>query len=341
MRDIALVIDERFRDHETGAMHPERPERLLVLEELLAGPRYAAWPRVAPRPASAEELGLVHSAPHVGAVAASAGRSLTHFDADTPASAGSFEAARLAAGAAIELVDTVLDGGARAGFAALRPPGHHAEAEHPMGFCLFNNIAIAARHLREVRGLARVAILDWNVHHSNGTQHTFYDDGNVLFLSLHQYPFYPGTGASGEIGRGDGEGATVNVPMPAGAGGEDYDAAFRELVLPELRAFEPEFILVSAGFDAHAADPLAGLELDTGSFARMTDAVVAAAEDCAQGRLALLLEGGYDLLALRDSVAAVLDRLAAPEAVDLDRGELGAGGRATLAALSGRRRRRT
>jgi acetoin utilization deacetylase AcuC-like enzyme len=336
MRKIGLVTDERFRAHQTGAMHPECPERLEVLDALFASQRYAAWPRVAVRPAGEDELGRVHTPTHIAAVASSAGRVHTEFDADTLASAGSFEAARLAAGGAIALADAIVGGELDAGFAALRPPGHHAEADHPMGFCLFNNVAIVARHLQAVHGLDRVLIVDWDVHHGNGTQHSFYDDPNVMYVSMHQYPFYPGTGAAQDIGRSAGEGTTVNLPMLTGTGGDVYDAAMREVVLPMARSFDPQFVLVSAGFDAHRDDPLASLHLDTATFARMTDALVdLAAETCA-GRLALLLEGGYDLDALRNSVAAVLDRLESPQAPDLDDGELGQWGQEALAALTSR-----
>lgn len=335
MRKTGLVIDPRFRAHETGSHHPESPERLEVLEDLLGSAAFADWPRIAARKASEEELRLVHAPAHLSVVAQSEGRAYTQFDGDTSASAGSFEAACLAAGAAIDLADAVVDGELASGFAALRPPGHHAERDHPMGFCLFNNVAIVAQHLRRVRGLARVLILDWDVHHGNGTQHSFYDDPNVLYVSLHQYPFYPGTGAATETGSGAGQGATVNVAMPAGCVGADYEAAFREVVLPAARRFDPDFVLISAGFDAHRADPLASMNLETPAYASMTDAMVALADDCAGGRIAMLLEGGYNLPALRDSVEAVLARLANPEAPQLDSAELGPWGLETLAALSG------
>ncbi len=314
-------------------MHPERPERLVVLGELFEKPHLKGLARIAARHATEEEVEAVHTAGHCSLVASCAKRPVTHFDADTPASAGSFDAARLAAGAAIELVDAVYSREVDNGFAALRPPGHHAEADRPMGFCLFNNVAIAARHLQARHGLERVLVLDWDVHHGNGTQHSFYADPSVMYVSLHQYPFYPGSGASTEIGTGSGAGYTVNLPMSAGSEDADYHAAFREVILPVARRFDPQFVLVSAGFDGHTVDPLASIELTTEAFAVMTDALVELADECAGGRIAMLLEGGYSLQALSDSVGAVLGRLLEPQPFESSDGELSGAGRATAAAI--------
>ncbi len=327
MRKTGYLLDTRFLDHDTGPRHPERPERLTALAGLFAGKSAPALERIDAREASEEELLAIHSAAHVAAVAASAGRAHTSFDPDTPASPGSFLAARLAAGGALALVDAVCEGRIDNGFAALRPPGHHAEATRPMGFCLFNNVAVAARHLIRRHGMRRVLVVDWDVHHGNGTQHSFYDSADVFYASLHQYPFYPGTGAVGEIGHGAGEGTTLNLPMPAGSGDDDYFAALREVLLPVGRAFDPDFVLVSAGFDAHAADPLAGMRLSAAAFGEFTNALQGLADDCAGGRLALLLEGGYDLEALRDSVAASLASLRDPRPFDVQSGELNGWGR--------------
>jgi acetoin utilization deacetylase AcuC-like enzyme len=334
MRRLGLVTDPRFRAHDPGPHHPECPERLEVLESLFAAGDLRDVPRVPVRSATEEELTRVHRPALVRAVAASAGRDETRYDADTSASAGTFEAACLAAGGAIELVDAVLDGEIDCGFAALRPPGHHAEADRAMGFCFFNNVAVVAEHLRRVRGLERVLILDWDVHHGNGTQHSFYDDAGVMYASLHQYPFYPGTGGAEEIGRGEGAGFTVNAPMPAGAGHSDYMAAFRELLLPVARQFDPQFVLVSAGFDAHRDDPLASIELTEESFAAMTDALVGLADEHCRGRIALLLEGGYSLEALRDSVSATLDALRVPRRFEAAEGALNPWGLAARSALA-------
>jgi acetoin utilization deacetylase AcuC-like enzyme len=254
----------------------------------------------------------VHSRAHVAAVAASAGRALTHFDADTAACARSFEAASLAAGTAVEVADAIVDGGIERGFAAVRPPGHHAESDRAMGFCFFNNAAVVARHLTAVRGLSKVLILDWDVHHGNGTQQIFYDDADVMYVSLHQYPFYPGTGSVDEVGRAKGEGFTANLPMPAGAGDDDYMAAMRDVIIPLAMQFDPEFVLVSAGFDAHKDDPLASIDLTTDAFARMSEALNEVAERCCRGRLMMLLEGGYNLQALRDCTATVCRTLIDP-----------------------------
>ncbi len=322
MRNTGILIDERFSEHQTGPMHPERPERLQALLQLLSTEAYRGLPRIGARSAEQAELAWVHSSEHVHTVAASAGKPLTHFDGDTPASARSFEAALLAAGGTLELVDAIMDGSLANGLAAVRPPGHHAERSHPMGFCLFNNVAIAAEHLRRRHGLQRVLVLDWDVHHGNGTQHRFEDDPAVLYASLHQHPFYPGTGAATDLGRGEGEGYTLNVPMPAGADDDDYMAAFRELVLPVVGEFAPQFVLVSAGFDAHRSDPLASVELTTEAFGRMADALTEVADESADGRIAMVLEGGYDLTALTDSVALVLDRLRSPRPFEAAGGSL-------------------
>jgi acetoin utilization deacetylase AcuC-like enzyme len=313
MRTTGLVTDRRFQQHEPGPHHPERPERLQVLDELFASAAYRDLPRIDARPAREEELARVHEAAHLRAVAASAGKPLTRYDADTSASAGSFEAALLAAGAAIELADAVCARDVSNGFAALRPPGHHAERDRPMGFCLFNNVAVVARHLQAERGRKRILVLDWDVHHGNGTQHTFYDDPSVMYVSLHQFPFYPGTGNFDEIGVGSGLGYTVNLPMRAGSGPGEYAAAFRDVVVPTALRFDPDFVLVSAGFDAHLEDPLAMMSLDSAAFATMTDAMVEIADGCCGGDIVLLLEGGYSLEALRESVDAVLQRLARPQ----------------------------
>lgn len=334
MRRLGIVADPRFRDHDPGAHHPECPERLEVLDEVFAAPDLAAAVRAATRPANEEELGRVHTPAHLRAVAASAERQVTRYDPDTAASPRTFEAARYAAGSAIELADAVYAGDLECGFAALRPPGHHAEADRPMGFCFFNNVAVVAEHLRARRGLDRILVVDWDVHHGNGTQHSFYADEGVMYASLHQYPFYPGTGGAEEIGSGTGAGTTVNVPMPAGSGHDDYMAAFRDLLLPVAQEFRPQFVLVSAGFDAHRDDPLAAVELDENSFAAMTHALTGLAAEHCDGRIVLLLEGGYSLIALARSVRATLDALRSPQRFEASAGELNAWGRSAKQALS-------
>jgi len=261
--------------------------------------------RLGARPATDAELGLVHTPDHVARVAASAGRAHVVFDPDTATSPGSNDAARLAAGALLVLCDAVVAGEVRNGVALVRPPGHHAERERAMGFCLFNNVAIAAAWLRQ-RGVGRIAIIDWDLHHGNGTQHAFEADPDVLYVSTHQYPYYPGTGAAAEVGVGVGAGRTLNVPFPAGFGDAEYGHAFREVVAPIVRQFGPDFVLVSAGFDADHRDPLGGMELTPAGFGAMACACVALAEESAGGRLAAVLEGGYDLNAIVEGVDATL-----------------------------------
>jgi acetoin utilization deacetylase AcuC-like enzyme len=304
-----VVIDERYTAHETGDGHPERPGRITTLLQMLAAHSAPDLVRIDPRPATAEEIALNHDAEHVGRVAATAGRPFFAFDADTPTGRRSYETALLAAGGLIELVDAIMAGVVQNGFALVRPPGHHAERGRAMGFCLFNNVAIAARLLRQRHGLERVLIVDWDLHHGNGTQHSFYDDPSVLYASTHQYPFYPGTGAAEEVGIRGGEGCTVNVPLRAGAGDPELVEAFARVVVPVARQFRPDFVLVSAGFDCHRRDPLGGLTATERGIAELARQLLVVAHECADGRLAAVLEGGYDLTAIRDSVAQVLEVL--------------------------------
>jgi acetoin utilization deacetylase AcuC-like enzyme len=306
---IAVVDDARFDGHRAMEMHPERPERLVAAR---AGLKRAVaaeeWVRVSTRRVSDEEVLRVHSEAHLRKLRDTLRAGWGHIDADTFFCPESEEAAWLAAGGAVELCRAVIEGPVQRGLALLRPPGHHAGPSRAMGFCLLNNIAIAAADAL-ARGLSRVAIVDWDVHHGNGTQEIFYDDARVLFVSLHQSPLYPGTGRVEERGARGGEGYTVNVPMPPGSGPEAYGAAFRELVLPALRAFDAELVLVSSGLDAHRQDPLAQLELDAECFGAMTTALVDHADEAGHGRLALFLEGGYDLDAIEESVHAMATAL--------------------------------
>jgi acetoin utilization deacetylase AcuC-like enzyme len=260
--------------------------------------------RLSPRVAEREWLATTHDPTYIDRVEAECKRGAAHIDTpDVSVSAESYDIALLAAGAALELADQVASGRIRNGFALIRPPGHHAEQRTALGFCLFNNVAIAARALQADEGLGKILILDWDVHHGNGTQHSFEEDPSVLYVSLHQYPYYPGTGAYSETGRGRGAGATLNCPMPAGATDGDYELAFRERVLPAVDAFQPEAVLLSAGFDAHHADPLAQINLSTAFYGWMTERMLEIADKHAGGRLIALLEGGYDLDALSQSVA--------------------------------------
>jgi acetoin utilization deacetylase AcuC-like enzyme len=278
-----------------------------VLDAVAGRWRSAGVEVVAPRAATREQLMRVHDADYLRRIAETAGRA-AQLDPDTYTSPESYEVALLAAGACVDGVERVLGASHRAAYALVRPPGHHAERSRAMGFCLFNSVAVGAAHARAM-GAAKVAIVDFDVHHGNGTQHIFDADPHVLYISTHQFPYYPGTGAVDEIGREAGRGFTVNVPLEVGAVDEDYQLAFTRVVLPVLRQFEPSLLIVSAGFDAHERDPLGGMRLTTGAFAAMTSELRAVAEECCRGRILAVVEGGYDLQALGASLDASIDSL--------------------------------
>jgi len=310
---FAVIEDPRYREHRGPPGHPERPERLAAVAEALDAVRPAL--RALPaRAADDAEILRVHERALVARVAAASAAAPARLDPDTFVSPRSHEVARLAAGAAIDLAAAVANGSASAGLAAVRPPGHHAETDRAMGFCLFNNVAIAARALQATHGLGKLLVLDWDVHHGNGTQHSFEADPSVLYFSLHQFPYYPGTGSFGEIGSGRGEGATVNVPLPAGSGDAEYVGTLQRVFAPVVRAFRPELILVSAGFDAHRDDPLAAMQVSQAGYAAMATLVRALADDVCGGRVAYVLEGGYAPSGLREGVAAVLEASLGPPA---------------------------
>jgi len=301
---LSVFSSPRFADHVTPPGHPERVSRAEVLLSVAADLRAAGAEVVEPRQVTDDALRRVHDGDYLTLLRETAGRAVA-LDPDTFTSPESYEVARLAAGAATGAVDAVLAGGpGTRALALMRPPGHHAERARAMGFCLLNNIAVAAAHAR-ASGIARVAIVDYDVHHGNGTQASFYDDPSVLFISSHQYPYYPGTGAAADTGAGRGRGFTVNLPLAAGATDADYERVFREIAFPVLRQFAPGLILVSAGFDAHADDPLGGMRLTAGEFVRLTSAIATVADECCKGRVVALIEGGYDLKALADCTRAV------------------------------------
>jgi acetoin utilization deacetylase AcuC-like enzyme len=304
---LIVIHSERFAEHTTPPGHPERPERAEVMDVIADTWRKRGGEVVAPRAATADQLARVHDASYIERIAATSGRA-TALDPDTYTSPESYEIALLAAGAAIDAVERVVGGSHSSALALVRPPGHHAEGDRAMGFCLFNNVAVGARHAQTV-GAARVAIVDYDVHHGNGTQHIFERDPSVLYVSTHQYPYYPGTGAADEIGGGPGTGTTVNLPLAAGATDDDYRTAFDEVVLPVARQFRPDLVMVSAGFDAHERDPLGGMRLTTGAFGAMTRALRALADECCAGRIVLVTEGGYDLRALAASLDAAVSAL--------------------------------
>jgi len=304
---MKIFSSPRFAEHVTPPGHPERMERAEVMAAEAAAAAAAAargHAIVEPRPASRDELLRVHDARYLDKIFALAGRPAM-LDADTFTSPASVEVAALAAGAAVDAARTARQTG-EAAIALVRPPGHHAERDRAMGFCLYNNIAVAAAALR-ADGVERVAIVDIDVHHGNGTQQAFYADPAVLFVSTHQFPFYPGTGAAEETGVGAGEGFTLNLPLPAGTGDSGYLDVHARRVLPALEAFLPEVILVSAGFDAHERDPLGGMRLTTEGYRAIVGSLRDAARQLAGGRIAFVTEGGYDLQALGECLAATIE----------------------------------
>ena len=286
--------------HHTGAGHPECAERLSVtMEHLSALPLYDELKHYEPLPVEQELIEANHSSAYLTrARQTCAGGSAFLDSLDVTVSEESYDVALKAAGATLALAEGVINEEISNGFALVRPPGHHAEHDQAMGFCILNNVAILARYLQTIHGLDKVLVLDWDVHHGNGTQHTFEEDPSVLFASTHQYPFYPGTGAWSETGIGKGRGATLNCPMPAGSDDKDYEAAFMEKILPAIDQFKPEFIIISAGFDAHRDDPLGEINLSTGFYGWMTDRIMEMADKHAGGRIVSVLEGGYNLAML-------------------------------------------
>jgi acetoin utilization deacetylase AcuC-like enzyme len=301
---MLLITSPRFEEHVTPPGHPERPERARVFDEVAASWREQGGAAMVPRPATREELARVHDEAHLARLESAAGKP-SMLDPDTFTSPESHEVALLAAGAALQAAEHALRT-REAAFALVRPPGHHAERDKAMGFCLYNNVAVAAA-AAIASGIERVAVVDIDVHHGNGTQWIFYDDPRVLYVSSHQFPFYPGTGAADETGTGEGRGFNVNIPLEAGSTDADYDLAYRAIAVPVLEQFKPLLTLISAGYDAHEADPLASMRMTASGYARIVARLKAAA--ARSGPLALVTEGGYDLPALRDCLQATLSIL--------------------------------
>ncbi|RKX60822.1 MAG: histone deacetylase [Thermodesulfobacteriota bacterium] len=319
MTTTIVIRDPGYLEHDQGPGHPESPDRLRVIYERLDREDVKVrFKTIVPRSAGRDELLWNHTGDYIDKIAKTAGKDFYRLDPDTATSAGSWEAACLAVGGVFAAMDEIAGPDAQNGFALVRPPGHHAEKDCAKGFCIFNNVALGAHYARHVLGCERVLIVDWDLHHGNGTQHSFYNDSSVLYLSTHQYPYYPGSGSVDQMGEGDGEGFTVNVPLSPGAGDEDFAAIFNRLFVPISKTFSPDFILVSAGFDTYRDDPLGGMEVTVNGFAYMARVLLNLAESCCNGRILFCLEGGYNFTGLIDGVLAVLDECKGMSVLDGD-----------------------
>jgi len=302
-----VVVDERYLRHGEGAYHPESPRRLESVYAMLAKPDMAGrYIAIAPRYATREELELVHSHSYVSLIASTAGKSYYSLDPDTQTSPESYDTAQLAVGGFLNAIDAVMTGEVDNAFAFVRPPGHHAGRDRAAGFCLFNNVAIGARYALAKYGLQRVLIADWDLHHGDGTQDIFYRDRRVLYFSTHQYPAYPGSGTLTETGQGEGQGYTINVPLKARTDDALYVKTFSGILKPVAMKFQPELILISAGFDTYFQDPLGDMRVTPKGYVYMTRILLDIAAACCRGRLVAVLEGGYHVEGLTESVQAVL-----------------------------------
>lgn len=305
-RRTGFVYHEDYLLHETGRSHPESPDRLRAIVGRLKGADLLSeLELIEPSPAPVELIALIHDPDYIEEVRVGCQRGARYMHSpDTPVCPRSYEVARLAVGGVLAAIDAVMNGRVQNAFCTIRPPGHHAVRDRAMGFCLFNNVAIGARYLQREHGVGRVLIIDWDVHHGNGTQAAFYDDPTVFYFSVHQYPFYPGTGSEAERGAGPGLGYTLNVPLRAGSGDEEYVRVFEEILRPKAEEFDPDFVLISAGFDPHFNDPIGGMRVTPQGFGKLTEIVKGIAEDSCEGKLVSALEGGYDLKGLAESVEA-------------------------------------
>ncbi len=317
MKKTAIMKHELFLEHDPGYGHVESPDRLAViykeLEKSEIGNNFI-YPAF--EPATQEVLALNHTLPLIARVAATAGKNFSMLDPDTQTSARSYDAACLAAGAVIKGIEMVTTGEADNCFALVRPPGHHAEADRAMGFCLFNNVAVAARHAIKNLHMQRILIIDWDLHHGNGTQHSFYDTDQVMYFSTHQYPYYPGSGALSELGSGSGEGYTINVPLPGGQDDGAFVKIFDTVLCPIVRLYKPELIIVSAGYDIYLADPLGAMGISAAGFASLARILLNLAAEVCDGRIVFALEGGYNLEGLKTGVMAVLAEMCGMKGVD-------------------------
>ena len=309
-KKTGIVKDNRYLQHSAGFAHPESPERLAAIYEMLDNPLMSwKFTHIDAREASHKEIETIHSPSYVEFIASTAGKRSVYLDPDTATSPETYEIAKLAVGGVCNAIDGVMDGTVDNAFALVRPPGHHAEKDTAAGFCVFNNIAIGAMHAIQKYNLKRILIIDWDLHHGNGTQHSFYGDQRVLYFSTHQYPYYPGTGSLQETGRGQGEYYTINVPLSTGAGDAEFVKIFRKILQPVAMEFKPELVLLSAGFDTYFQDPLGGMRVTPDGFAAMTRILLNIADACCHGRFVAVLEGGYHVAGLTKSVKAVLEEM--------------------------------
>jgi acetoin utilization deacetylase AcuC-like enzyme len=309
-KKTGIVKDQRYLQHSAGAYHPESPERLAAVHAMLANPAMVdKFVQIAPREATHKEIEMVHALSYVEYIASTAGKDSVYLDPDTATSPESYEIAKLAAGGLLNAIDSVMERKVGNAFALVRPPGHHAEYDRAAGFCIFNNVAIGAMHAINKYGLKKILIVDWDLHHGNGTQHSFEDDPRVLYFSTHQYPYYPGTGSLQEIGRGKGAGYTINVPLSTGMGDADFVKIFRKILVPVANQYRPDFVLLSAGFDTYFQDPLGGMRVTPKGFAALTRMLLDIADACCAGRFVVVLEGGYHVMGLAESIKAVLEEM--------------------------------
>ena len=310
MTKLGIVLDKLYFDHDNGMGHPESQERLFAIVDMLRETRLLEEVvRIEPRDATKEEITLVHDPKYFDLIQSTKGKIRVFLDPDTSTCPVSFNAAVRAVGGMLDATDKVMKGEVDIAFPLVRPPGHHAERNRAMGFCLFNNVAVGAAYASKVYGVKRILIVDWDLHHGNGTQNMFYDSSEVLYFSTHQYPYYPGTGSVNEVGVQNGFGYTINVPIHPGMGDKEYIKIFFEILKPVIEQYKPELILISAGFDTYFGDPLGGMSVSPKGFAQMTRFLKEMAESYCNGKLVLILEGGYNLEGLWESTKAVIEEL--------------------------------
>lgn len=309
-RKTGIIKDNRYLQHSAGLAHPESPQRLASIYEMLENPAISwKFTEIKPREATHDEIAYIHSPAYIDSIACTAGKSHVILDPDTSTCAETYDIAKLAVGGVLNAIDRVMDGTVNNAFAFVRPPGHHAGMTNSAGFCIFNNVAIGAMHAILKHGLKKILIVDWDLHHGNGTQKIFYNDRRVLYFSTHQYPFYPGTGGIQEIGEGQALGYTINAPLRRGANDSAFVAAFRQILEPVALAYKPELILLSAGFDTYYKDPLGGMRVTPEGFAAMARILLDIADKCCQGRLVAVLEGGYHVEGITKTAKAVLHEM--------------------------------